>query len=514
MELERKSYKASVKQASDTGVVEALVSVFHTVDKAKEVVRPGAFKASLSKRLPVGCWNHDWSKPVAKTLAAYETSEGLVVKAQFNLETRAGAEAYSNIKFHADSQPLEWSIGYSVVKDSYDKKAGTRNLEELELYEWSACLVGLNPDTKLISIKHAANGAEAPMSANAVEDMSTFDDRLRALETKEAQPLRPRFPGQQPTQLHEVKSLGQGWVDSREYKDWLANKPVESQVFSTGMRLKAVLTTTTGWPAESVRSDVIVPYASRQAPRVSTIIPHLETNQNSYVYLEETTLVNAAVEIAEGALKPESDLALTEKTSPIRKIATYLVATDEQLSDVPSIGQYLEQRLAFFVAQRLDNQILNGNGVSPNLLGILLTPGIQTQAKGALPTPDGIRLAMDKVRVIGQTEPNVVVAHPNDWSEVQLLRETGGQYIWGSPADAGPDRIWGKTVLVTSAMPEGTMLIGDFLNFVQLVEREQFNVKIGYAGDDFLRNRKSLVGETRVALVVLRPTAYCTLTGV
>lgn len=511
MEIERKQFTARDVKAADGehGIIEAIVSTFDVTDRQGEVVRRGAFTKSLAKKLPRGVLAHDWSRPVARTLEARETPEGLYIKGQFNLETEDGRKTFSNIKHDL----FEFSIGYRVIKDSFDKKAGVRNLLELELFEWSPVLVGAG-SSRLLSTK-AANAEESVMSAEAAEDYSQqFEQRLKALEEEKAKPIRPRFPGApMGAQLHEVKSLGQGWAESREFKEWLANKPVESQVFHTGMRLKAVLTTTTGWPAESIRSGVVTPYPARQL-RVAEAIPHIETMQNSFTYLEETTLDNQAIEIAEGALKPESNLALTERTSPIRKIATFLSATDEQLSDVPAVGDYLEQRLAYFVGARVDQQILNGNGVAPNLQGIIGTTGVQTQAKGVDPTPDAIQKAMDKIRVIGFAEPNLVVAHPNDWSEVKLLRETTGQYIWGSPSAAGPDSVWGKSVLVTSAMPEGTMLVGDFLNFVQIVERERFNIKIGYAGEDFLRNRKSYVGETRIGLVVYRPTAFCLVTGV
>ena len=509
MELERKQFKATV-QPGEAGEILALVSVFNNVDRANEVVRPGAFKASLSKRMPKGVLFHDWTKPVAKTIEAYETAEGLVVKAKFNLETRDGAEAFSNLK---GGYLDEFSIGYRVVKESFDKKQGIRNLEELELFEFSPVLVGANEATRLLSIKHAANATEAPMSANTAQDIS-IEERLRALEVKESEPIRPRFPGAQaPSNLREVKSLGQGFVDSREYQNWLSSKTAESSQYQSDIRLKAVLTTTTGWPTESVRSGVVVPFATRQ-PMVIDLIPHIETSQNSYVYLEETTFTNAAVEVAEGAAKPEANLALTQRTSPVRKIAAWLAATDEQLDDVVGMQAYIEQRLSFMVAQRLDQQILTGSGVAPNLLGIVNVPGVQTQAKATDPTPDAVAKAINKVRDIGKAEPNAIVMHPNDWVEVQTLRTTEGIYLAGSPWGMAPESLWNKPVIVTSAITEGTAVVGDFQNFSQLAERQRITVKVGYAADDFLSNRKSLVGETRVAVIFFRPTAFCLVTGI
>lgn len=164
MNIERKNFDTLVKADPD-GTIEAIVSVFANQDRGKEVVKPGAFKNSISRKLPKGVWSHDWTQPVAKTLDARELAPGdpllptaisalggLYVKGQFNLETQAGREAYSNIKFGIID---EFSIGYTVVKDSIDEKSSVRELHELDLYEWSPVLVGMNTATQLLSIKAA-----------------------------------------------------------------------------------------------------------------------------------------------------------------------------------------------------------------------------------------------------------------------------------------------------------------------------------------------------------------------
>jgi HK97 family phage prohead protease len=112
---------------------------------------PGAFKASLERRTPKGVWAHDWSQPIAKTLSAVETAEGLVIRGQFNLDTQRGREAFSDIKFGIID---EFSIGYRVMKESFDaEQKDIRQLDELDLFEWSPVLVGMNPATELLTIK-------------------------------------------------------------------------------------------------------------------------------------------------------------------------------------------------------------------------------------------------------------------------------------------------------------------------------------------------------------------------
>ena len=191
----------------------------------------------------------------------------------------------------------------------------------------------------------------------------------------------------------------------------------------------------------------------------------------------------------------------------------FLPVTDEQLEDVPRVRSYIDNRLAFMVRQRLDAQLLVGDGTAPNISGILDRAGIQTQAKGADPTPDAVYKAMTKIRVNAFAEPNAAVFHPNDWQDIRLLRTTDGIYIWGSPADAGPERIWGLRVAQTTALTENTGLVGDFQQ-AELVIRSGVDLAVGFINDDFQRNRQSIRAEMRAALAVYRPAAFATVTGI
>jgi len=338
--------------------------------------------------------------------------------------------------------------------------------------------------------------------------------QLKSIRETLSEPLRPNFGGSAQPTPQVQKGIGQQFVESKQYQDFLKNHAtgMESDSVFIDTNIKTLVSTTT-WVPGAARSSVVVPYAT-PAPVVTDLIPTIQINQNAFVYMEETTFTNAAIEVAEGTAKPEAALALTERTSPVRKIAVWIPVTDEALEDIPQMQSYLENRLGFMVKQRLNTQILVGNGTAPNLRGILNVVGIQTQAKGVDPTPDAVYKAMTKVRVTGQAIPSAYVSHPNDWQEVKLLRTTDGIYIWGSPSEAGPDRIWGLPVVLDAGLTEGTGIVGDFQNYSLLAERKGLTIKVGYQNDDFIKNQRSIVAEIRVAFAVLRPAAFCSVTGI
>lgn len=303
-----------------------------------------------------------------------------------------------------------------------------------------------------------------------------------------------------------AKTLGEMITDSAAFKSKAGSIELD-------VDLKTVMTTSAGWATQDLRGPRVV--LDAQTPiDVVDLFPQTTTTQSSVVYMEETTFTNNAAEVAEGAVKPEAALALTEQSSPVRKIAVLLPVTDEQLDDVPQVQGYINNRLPFMVRQRLNTQLLTGNGTAPNLEGLLNVSGIQTQAKGADPTPDAVYKAMVKVMTTGQAMPDAAVFNPLDWQDVRLLRTADGIYIWGSPSEAGPERIWGLRVALAQGLTENTGVVGDFGNFSELAVRRGLTVDVGFVDDDFARNQRHFRAEMRAAVIFYRPAAFATVTGI
>ena len=312
-----------------------------------------------------------------------------------------------------------------------------------------------------------------------------------------------------------MRSLGEKLTQDPIYSEWLKGRRDGRIVIDGGLKeVKADFTTSAGWAPDVSRTGIVVDAPSRPI-QLLDIIPSAQTGQSSVAYMEETTRTHASAETAEGGLKPESSFELTEKTSPVTEIADSIPVTDVQLEDVSMVASFLEGRLRFGIRQRLDGQVINGNGMSPNLTGILNVTGIQTQAKGTDPTPDAVFKAGTKLRVTGRVQPTHVVFHPNDWQQIRLLRDSNGNYIWGSPSEQGPERIWGWPVVQSDAITEGTALLGSFeTSWISMFERRGIVIERGFVGDDFRRNKQTLRASMRTAFVVFRPSAMATVTGI
>jgi HK97 family phage major capsid protein len=294
------------------------------------------------------------------------------------------------------------------------------------------------------------------------------------------------------------------------------HKELESPDFSFA-EYKTTMTTAAGFAPENLRSGRIQLSAQRPL-MVADILPTITVgvNNGAYVYMEETTFTNNAAEAAEnaGSAWGEAALAFTERSETVRKIATFLPVTDEQLADVNGMQDYVNGRLSYMVQLRLDSQLLNGDGNAPNVNGFY-NRVTQAQAKGADPVFDAIFKGMIKVMHTGFAAPTAIVLHPNDWQDIRLLRTVDGIYIMGNPQDPGADRIFGLPTVVTTAATENTGLVGDFTGHSALVVRQGLEFKVSDSHSDyFVKGLQAVRCTMRGALVCFRISAFCEITGI
>jgi HK97 family phage major capsid protein len=241
------------------------------------------------------------------------------------------------------------------------------------------------------------------------------------------------------------------------------------------------------------------------------------TDSNTVGYMVETTFTNAADTVAEGATKPESTLAFNATTDPVRKIASWLPITEEMLEDVPSLRSYVDVRLRLGVQLAEDDQILNGSGVAPDVVGFLARSGLAAAvARGSDTNADAILKQINAIFNATGLQPTGVVMNPTNFQTAQLLKTADGLYVSGNSPFSAPQAatLWGLPVALTSAMTAGTALVGAFKTAAQLFRRGGLRVEASNShANFFIENKVAIRAEERIALAVYRPSAFGTVTG-
>ena len=325
----------------------------------------------------------------------------------------------------------------------------------------------------------------------------------------------------------EVKSVGQLFTESDAYKNYVGTgvKGIDSKI-----ETKTTLTTT-GYPPETLRQPGILETALRDPNAVISLFDVINSDQNAFSYLEETTFTNNAAEAAEGAAVGEAALAFTERTESIRKMGVFIPVTDELLADEAGIQGYLNSRLQTMIRLRLDSQLLSGDGTAPNLEG-LLDAGKSSVGSSDFNSYSGnlgrigkIYDAITDIRVNAFTEPDAIVMHPNDWN--QIVTQVGADFAGTSSAGyaeksplfvaaggmgAGPAaQIWGIKVVPTTAISNNTVLVGKFGGgeAANVVMRQGIELAVTDSHSDFfIKNQLAIRATMRVGFPVYRQAAF------
>lgn len=304
------------------------------------------------------------------------------------------------------------------------------------------------------------------------------------------------------------KSLTNAMYKSDAFKD-------KGKTVHLDIEVKDLFERSAGWDPEVVRSGLVTLKPMVPAPSVTDHLVVMPVTQSGYKYMEETTYTNAAAETAEGSAYGEAALELTERLQGVEKVSVWIPVTDEQLQDEPGAQAYVEARLQNMLKQRLDTQVLQGDGSTPNLLGTVHKAGINTQALGADTLLDASYKLFTTIRTVGFAEPNVAFITAASWQPVMLLKTADGQYIYGNPASGGPSTLWGVPTVQTQAAVAGNLVTGDFANYAFLGIRRGIDIQVTNSHDTmFINGEQAIRADTRVVMVHIRPSAFGVLTGV
>lgn len=332
--------------------------------------------------------------------------------------------------------------------------------------------------------------------------------------------------GYEPGEAADTRSLGQRLTEEPEFLRAIKtckSGPAEFDISGVNVHdiisgaVKTTMTTSAGWAPFGFRQPGYVPSAQR-LPSFADLIPQENIDTPIFYYMEETTFTNNASYVAEGATKPESAFALSQRTVTAAKIATTLPISEEQLEDVPQVRGYIDQRGTFQIQLAEEDALLNFTSGANGWDGFLQKSGVQTQAAGSDPTPTAVLKAITKVAYApGYAGMATGIAmNPTDWQNVLTLQETTGAYIWSMPSAPTqmPDmRMWGLTVRPVSALTQGTSILGNYQVFSKIYRRSGLSIRMAYANDDALKNLVRMIFEERLALVIARGSAFCKITG-
>ena len=150
---ETKLLSEPVASIDQQGVFEGYASLFGIADLGKDVVIPGAFADSLTRRGVAGIrmlWQHDAGEPIGRWLSIVEDRRGLRVRGKLNLAVERAREIHALMREGAVDG---LSIGFRVERARAERPTGLRRLEKLDLWEISVVTFPMLPGARVGAVK-------------------------------------------------------------------------------------------------------------------------------------------------------------------------------------------------------------------------------------------------------------------------------------------------------------------------------------------------------------------------
>ena len=250
---------------------------------------------------------------------------------------------------------------------------------------------------------------------------------------------------------------------------------------------------------------------------MEALLPSTTTSSNAIEFTKEASFTNSAAEAAEGAQKAESALTWSLVNMPVSTVAHWIKISKQLAADAPALAAYVNTRMRYGVNQKVDTQLVVGDGTAPNISGTYDTGNFTAHGYSDAAIT-AISATFKKLVLIRKViadlyaagyPADAIVLNPADWAtiEINLFTTAAGQTLF-SVSESGQARLFGLPVIQAIGMAADTFQVGRFSEAYMIYNREGVVVEMSDSdGDNFQKNLITLRAERRLALATEKPAA-------
>jgi HK97 family phage major capsid protein len=309
-----------------------------------------------------------------------------------------------------------------------------------------------------------------------------------------------------PGNEEKTETMGEQFTKSDGYKSFQSGSTNRVR-----LEVKNTVTTAIGNTFSQRRPDFIG--GAFRNLTLESLLTTLPVTSNAVDYVKENVWTSSAAEVAEGAAKPESGITTTLMTDPIATVAHWIKISKQLAADSPALTAYINQRMVYGVNLKVENQIIAGTGVAPQISGLskagnFTAHGYTAAALGAVNAKlELIRRAIADCWA-ADYPADVIMLNPLDWALIELMKDSQNRYLVGDPSNANQPVLWGVPVVISNAIVADTFFVGALGMACTFYNREGVTVELSDSdSDNFTKNLITVRAERRCALAVERPAA-------
>lgn len=351
---------------------------------------------------------------------------------------------------------------------------------------------GIDAQTKETIAKMESLATEVKDAAQRVADMEQ-----KAADSIRQDKVKVASVGEQLAACESIKAFAEGRVQKAR------------------MEVKNTITSTDSTTAPDRQPNIIS--GSTRLLRLLDVVPTASTALNVIETTREASFISDAGETTEGTDKPEVGITFELVTTNIRTFAAWLKISKQVAADAPMLATYVNNRLMHKVQNRIDSQIVNGDGTAPAISGITdsgnYTAFSPTTGEGAI---DSVARAIAAVSSRDYNPTAIILNTADFWAIQRAKGSTNDHYLYGQPAGNLGQTLWGLPVVATNQLASGKLIVADFTQSFQFWLRETLSITLSDSDDDnFTKNLVTVLAEARGALETRVPAgcSYGNLTA-
>lgn len=373
-------------------------------------------------------------------------------------------------------------------------------MKALDAVDAKITAMAAKADGEMKTLGQVSADTKTAIDAIGIEQR-TLADRLLAVEQKAS------AQGEAPAD----DSYGQQFVKNAEY----ATFQRKTSRGSIGLELKNTVTNAIG-NTFSERRPTLVTGAFREFT-IEDLITSIPTSANAIDWVRENVFTNSAAEAAEGVQIAQSSITFTTGTMPVTNVAHFIKITRQLAMDNAALAAFINRRMVYGVNLRVENQLVAGDGVAPNLGGLTLAANRTAHGYTAASLAALGLSATNKLDLIGKMigdcaladyPADVIILNTADWWTLRLSKDSQGRYLLGDPASSVTPMLFGRPVVASNAMTALNVWVGSLSQAATLHNREGIVVEMSDSDENnFQLGLVSVRAMRRLALTVEKPAA-------
>lgn len=368
---------------------------------------------------------------------------------------------------------------------------------------------------ELVSKKLDATSTEIKALEDKVSELKNYDDSELKEEVIKLSALVEALKEQEQGKKQENKSLREMLLENKEA---IAKRDKNSHVTIKAVGDMSITANVTGAIPQAQRIAGMNAVPSRMVRFLDTLTKASATS-NLIEWVYQSGKEGTAGETAEGTTKNQIDFNLLVGSQKVEKTTAYIKVTDEMLNDIDFMTSEINNELYRELLKAVELGAYSGDGSTPSLNGVLTTATAFAAGTFALAIDnandvDVLTVALNQIQIAEQGMANYIFMHPSDVTALKMIKvsSTDKRYVERLAMVAGELSLDGVPIVPTTLVTAGTYLVGDFSR-AYLYEKEAPSIEIGYDGNDFTKNFKTIRAEWRGAVVVKTNDRTAFVTG-